>query len=398
MKQKILIVMPSMFIGGAERSLLGLLDAFDYEKYDVDLFIYRHQGEFMEHISDSVNLLPELWQYTTFDVPIKELLMDRRFLFGCSRIVSKLIMKLHCLYTKETSGVWMAMQYISRSLQWLLPQIPGSYDLAVQFLGIPDVLINKVDAKVKVAWNHTDYTVLYPDKGYDRKVYSKLNYLVSVSEPCREQFLKIYPEFHSKALTIENTLSTQFLKSQSLQPINDMKRDDGQILLLSVGRFSDAKNFDNIPEICSTIRSLGLNIIWYIIGYGGEEPLIRSKIAEFGMEEYVRILGIKSNPYPYIRKCDLYVQPSRYEGKAVTVIEAQSLGKPVVITNYSTAYSQLEDGVDGVIVPMDNEGCAQGIADVLRKPQLMEKLSNNCRNRDYSNAQEIKKIYELMGN
>lgn len=396
MKQKVLIVMPSMFIGGAERSLLGLLDAFDYEKYDVNLFIYRHQGEFMEHISDSVNLLPELWQYTTFDVPIKKMLLDRRFLFGGSRIASKLIMKLHCLYTKETSGVWMAMQYISRSLQWLLPQIPGSYDLAVQFLGIPDVLINKVDAKVKVAWNHTDYTVLYPDKGYDRKVYSKLNYLVSVSEPCREQFLKIYPEFHSKALTIENTLSTQFLKSQSLQPINDMERDDGQILLLSVGRFSDAKNFDNIPEICSIIRSLGLNIIWYIIGYGGEEALIRSKIEEFRMGDCVRILGKRVNPYPYIRCCDVYVQPSRYEGKAVTVTEAQALGKPVIITNYATSASQLEDGVDGVIVPMDNEGCAKGIADVLRNPILLEKLKENCKQRDYSNAQEMLKLYQLL--
>ena len=108
------------------------------------------------------------------------------------------------------------------------------------------------------------------------------------------------------------------------------------------------------------------------------------------------ILGKKDNPYPYIAACDLYVQPSRYEGKAVTVREAQMLGKPVVITNYATSASQLEDGVDGIVVPMDNEGCAEGIAALLRSPEKMAQLAENCRERDYSNAQEIEKIYSMM--
>ena len=114
------------------------------------------------------------------------------------------------------------------------------------------------------------------------------------------------------------------------------------------------------------------------------------------MEDRVILLGKKENPYPYIKTCDLYVQPSRYEGKAVTVREAQMLGKPVVITRYATSASQLEDGVDGVIVPMDNEGCAAGIAALLRNPEKMRQLSENCKARDYSNAQEVEKLYKLM--
>ena len=114
------------------------------------------------------------------------------------------------------------------------------------------------------------------------------------------------------------------------------------------------------------------------------------------MQEHVVILGKRSNPYPYIKACDLYVQPSRYEGKCVTVREAQMLGKPVVITNYATAPSQLEDGVDGVVVPMDNAGCAEGIAQLLRDPQRMDMLSRNCLARDYSNAAEVEKLYKLM--
>ena len=127
-----------------------------------------------------------------------------------------------------------------------------------------------------------------------------------------------------------------------------------------------------------------------------DEPLIRQKIDEAGMQERVIILGKKDNPYPYMRACDLYVQPSRYEGKAVTVREAQMLGKPVVITSYATSGSQLEDGVDGVIVPMDNAGCAAGIAALLRDPARMQQLSENCAKRDYTNSAEVEKIYALM--
>lgn len=140
----------------------------------------------------------------------------------------------------------------------------------------------------------------------------------------------------------------------------------------------------------------GLDVKWYLIGYGGDEPLIRQKITEAGMQERVIILGKKDNPYPYMRACDLYVQPSRYEGKAVTVREAQLLGKPVLITRYVTSASQLEDGVDGVIAPMDNEGCAAGIAALLRDPARMQQLSEKCASRDYTNSAEIEKIYALM--
>ena len=104
------------------------------------------------------------------------------------------------------------------------------------------------------------------------------------------------------------------------------------------------------------------------------------------MEKNVILLGKKENPYPYIRECDVYVQPSRYEGKSVTVREAQMLSKPVVITAYATAESQLENNVDGLIVPMDNESCAKAIAELLKNKKLCLELSENCKKRDYSNS------------
>lgn len=396
MKKKILILMPSMFIGGAERSLLGLLDAMDYEQYQVDLFLFRHDGEFRKYIPKEVNLLPEVWQYTTFDVPIVSLLKGKKALFGLSRIFSKICMKLHCLLTREIPGVWMQLQYISRFLQWLLPRIPGHYDLAINFLNVPEVLVNKVSADVKVAWNHTDYTTVHPHMAWDRKLHEKVDYIASVSQPCTEQLLRVYPQLTDKAVTVENILSASLLRQQAQLPAADMEKANDTISLLSVGRFCEAKNFDNVPDICRRIRMAGQNVRWYLIGYGGDEALIRQKIQEAGMEDFVIILGKKENPYCYMRACDLYVQPSRYEGKCVSVREAQMLGKPVVITGFATASSQLTDGVDGVVVPLDNAGCAAGIVQLLQQPEKMQQLAENCRRGNYTNAEEVKKIYAFL--
>ncbi len=395
MKKKILIIMPSMFIGGAERSLLGLLEAFDYSSVDVHLFLYRHEGDFLSLIPEQVNLLPEIPQYRTFDVPIKSLLFHKSFFFGAARLLSKAAMKLHCLVTRETPGVWMSMQYTTRFLQPLLPKIPGEYDLGIMFLGIADTLINKVTAKRKITWNHTDYDTLFPNKRMDIGTYTHVDALVSVSDACTSKVHSFYPQLSNKAITIENSLAGNLIQLQAAENASEMDEEDS-ICLLSIGRYSSAKNFDNVPDICSRLLKEGLKVKWYIIGYGGDEALIRQRIAEAGMEDRVILLGKRDNPYPYIRACDLYVQPSRYEGKSVTVREAQMLGKPVVITRYATSASQLEEGVDGIIVPMDNEGCAAGIAALLRNPEKMQQLSEVCKARDYSNSQEVEKLYQFL--
>ena len=387
--------MPSMFIGGAERSLLGLLDSFDFEKYDVNLFLYRHEGEFMDFIPKQVRVLSEMTSYNTFDVPIKDLLFSKQFLYGVMRIIGKIALKIHTRITKEKHGIWMSMQYTSKYLLPLLPIIPGEYDLAVMFLGIGNVLDKKVNAKTKVTWNHTDYSILFPDKRYDLRVLDNIDYIASVSEPCTEQLLKVHPTLKDKAITVENVLSERFLKQQAEMQVSDMRITD-EIILLSIGRYSDAKNFDNVPDICRRILKKKIQIKWYIIGYGGDELFIRKKIKENFMEDNVILLGKKINPYPYIKACDIYVQPSRYEGKCVTVREAQILNKPVIITKYATSSSQLKDGYDGVIVPMDNEGCAEGIVRVIKDKDLQQRLIENTKKTDYSNKEEINKLYQII--
>lgn len=397
MKKNILILMPSMFIGGAERSLIGLLDSIDYTKYNIDLFLNRHEGEFLNLISEKVNLLPQTDAYTNFDRPIKDVLFSKNFKYGIARLKAKADMRKNVKLGNE-HNVWSSLQFISNRLTPLLPNIDKEYDLAINFLGIADVLGQKVKAKKKLAWIHTDYTKLVPNKKLDMDTYSKVDYIVTVSKDCENQFLSVYPMLKDKSLVVENILSEKFIREQANEKIVDDKFEfnNDQIKLVSIGRFTDAKNFDNIPQICKLILEKGIDVKWYIIGFGGEEVLIRQKIKEFDMEQHVIILGKKENPYPYIQACDIYVQPSRYEGKAVAVREAQILNKPVVITDFETSKSQLTDGFDGVIVPMDNEGCSDGICNLIKDKELQQRLIENTKITDYTNKQELEKIYALL--
>ena len=396
MKPTILIFSQAMELGGVERSLLGLLDSIDYDRYDVDLFLMRHSGELMPYLNPKANLLPEIPQYASLAVPMASLFKSGQLGVLHGRLRGKLAAKRFDKQHPGTKPSVTALTYSHKDTLSVMPQISDkTYDLAISFLTPHYFTRERVRAKKYAAWIHTDYTALSFDRSAELAMWSGYDAICGVSEQASRSFRTAFPELSDKVQTIENILPKDLICTQAEQPQTDMP-SDGTIKLLSVGRFCDAKNFDNVPDICRRLVEDGLDVKWYLIGYGGEEPLIRQKIAEAGMQERVIILGKKDNPYPYMRACDLYVQPSRYEGKAVTVREAQLLGKPVVITNYATSASQLEDGVDGVIVPMDNAGCAAGIAALLRDPARMQQLSENCAKRDYTNSTEVEKIYALM--
>ncbi|MBR4887766.1 MAG: glycosyltransferase [Clostridia bacterium] len=397
MKKKLLIVSHALELGGAERSLIGLLDALNPEFWDIDLFLLRHEGELLHAVPVYVNLLPVVPAYTVLARPMKDTLREGHLLLTAARLAGKLAAKR---YDKQhgltESGV--SLEYSHKYTCKFMPKIQPEteYDLAVSFLTPHYFVANKVRAKKKIAWIHTDYSKVQVNIPSETAMWGAYDYSASISQAVTDGFLSVFPSLKNKIVLIENILPESLIRRQAKEPCADMHRAGGEKILLSVGRFSHAKNFDNVPDMCARLLRYGLDVRWYLIGYGGDEALIRQKIKEAGMEERVIILGKKSNPYPYVAACDLYVQPSRYEGKCVTVREAQMLGKPVVITRYATSASQLEEGVDGEIVPMDNEGCAAGIAALLRNPEKMQQFSANCRRRDYSNSEEAEKLSRLM--
>ncbi|GHU81165.1 glycosyl transferase [Clostridia bacterium] len=399
-KKNILIVMTSLYIGGAETSLIGLLKSIDYAKYDVDLFLYRQEGELLSDVPKQVKLLPEIEVYKTFTQKMSLVIKNKHFIMVAIKGLSKIITRLMRFGKNNGGGDARSLFYPQMFACPFLPKISNKeYDLVISFM-VPHVVVpKKALYKKSIAWIHTDYTNVKADIKREYKMWNKYDYIASISEKSTQSFLNIYPNLKNKVIEIENILIPKEVKQKAddFLVFDEIPNDVNVVKLLSIGRFSVAKNFDNIPNICKFILKSGYKVKWYLIGYGSEESLIKAKIKGNNMEENVIILGKKENPYPYIKACDIYVQPSRYEGKAVTVREAQMLCKPVVITNYETAKSQLTDGFDGLIVPMDNDSCADAIVRLIKDSDLQKQLIQNCKNTDYGNENEVEKIYELMG-
>ncbi|AJH19055.1 MULTISPECIES: glycosyltransferase [Bacillus] len=393
----ILVASFDMEVGGVERSLISMLEGFDYKKYAVDLMLYRHQGDFMELVCNKVNLLEEVPQYTTFRKSIGETLKDKEYGIGFSRILSK----INTRFAGKAKGI-VETGYYQMQLMWkyaipFLPKLDKEYDVAISYLWPHYFVADKVKAKKKIAWIHTDYSTIETDIEMDLKVWNKFDCIVAVSEACKNSFLKKYSALKNKVIVMENITSPQFIRDMANEEIDTPMLLDNRFKVITVARLSHAKGIDNAVRALRILKDKGYeNIAWYVVGYGGDETMIKNLIRDLKLENSFVLLGKQINPYPYIKEADLYVQPSRYEGKAVTVGEAQILAKPVLITNYTTANSQVKNGVDGYITELSIEGIADGIEKLYKDATVRKQLANNCSNTDYSNKYELNKLYEII--
>ena len=401
LKPRIFVNIHYMELGGAERALLGLLNALDTSMVDVDLFINQHTGDFMPLIPDKIKLLSERRGYNAIERPIKQILKEGQLGVALGRWWAR---RLSSRYHHGLTGNAKKMdssvfQYVADSVQAFLPSLGdlGLYDLAISFVTPHNIVLNKVRAKKKIAWIHTDYSTIHVNAEKELPVWAGYDHIISISTDCTRSFLQIFPSLEDKIIEIENILSSELVRQQAdLFDVGDEMSCSG-MKLLSVGRYTSAKNYDNVPDIARRMVAAGFkDFCWYIIGFGGEEDLIRRRIEETGMQDHVILLGKKTNPYPYIKACDIYLQPSRYEGKSVTVREAQILCRPVIVTNYPTSGSQIQNGVDGIIVPMNNEDCAWGIFEAISNQALLDTITKYLSTHDYGNESEVEKIYRLL--
>ena len=396
--KNIFIMAHSMDIGGAEKSLLGILENIDVTQYQVDLFLLRHEGELINYIPDGINLMPPNKYYSLMGIPLKAVIKSGHLKIAYKRIDGKRKANKRIKELDINSDNNIINEYSHKYTVGVLPKISKKkYDLAVSFMSPHYYVAKRINADKKVAWIHTDYSTYKTDVESETAMWDMYDEVMAVSELVKKAFLKTFPSMSGKVNVIENIIPYEYIKRLSAEFSADSEmKNDGSVKLLSIGRFSYPKRFDEVPLICKRIRENGLNVKWYLIGFGGDEELINSKISESNMGDYVINLGKKDNPYPYIKACDFYIQPSRYEGKSIAVREAQLFSKPVVITNYTTAQAQLKNGYDGIIVPMELTQAADAITDFIRNTNLQQTIIFNTKKSDYVGNEEIKKIYALL--
>lgn len=400
-RKRVLIYMHYMEIGGAERALLGMLDSIDPQRIDVDLFLNQHTGELYHQIPEYVRILPQLPEYSAIERPIKTILKEGHINIAFRRIMAKMSYRRYIkgLSPEEACIDESIYQYVFRSVIHSLPSLEylGEYDLAISYLHPHNIVAEKVKARKKVCWIHTDYSTIHINRALEADVWGAYDAIASISDAAGKAFGKLFPELRDKLFTFENLLPVRLIlrEAEAFDAKSEMVVGEDEMRILSIGRYSVPKRFDDVPRMSRIMLDMGLKFKWFIIGFGPEEN-IRENISRYQVTDTVVLLGKKANPYPYIKACDIYAQPSLYEGKSVTVSEAQLLCRPTVISNYPTACDQLTDGEDGVIVPLEVEACARGIYEFAKDKELQQRIIRRLRERGYNGVERMSQLYSLL--
>ncbi|MDF0727760.1 glycosyltransferase [Cytobacillus sp. S13-E01] len=395
MKKNLLFVMPSLAAGGGEKSLINLLYQIDYDLYNVDLFLFSKTGTFLNSIPREVNILELPMNYKTFTMgfnkSLKEYFKNGKFNLAYYRLMFAIKNRT----IKDNSN---AEQYTWRYLSKSIGLLEKKYDIAIGYLEKSSIyfVVDKVNSKKKIGWIHTNYTNSGLDSNFDAPYLKQLDHIVTVSKECAESIKETFQDLSKKVRVIYNIVSPRLIKELSNHSIHEALTDEEYTNIVTVSRLSHEKGIDLAVKSCEILLRKGYKVRWYIIGEGNERRNLERLIEKKDLKNNFKLLGIKENPYPYIRMADIYVQPSRYEGKSIAIDEAKILLKPIIVTNFNTAKDQIIDGTDGVVVDINEEEISNGIERLIINITLTKDIINNLSLQDLGTEEEVKKLYEIF--
>ena len=398
-KKSVLIVINSLELGGAQKSLVSflkcLVETGEIRRYDIDLLIAKPCGMFYPDVPEEVHMIPSppelLWLGTPSGDPLLEENPSRRGKVG--KLLWKLSLKQVPLHhaLNEEQRLW---------LNWrrLIPEYPKTYDVAVSYMnGFPNYyVIDKVRAARKVLWIHNEYEKLRYDIAFDAPYYDACDQIITISDACKESYLKFYPRHREKIDVLENiTLASDILARGE---DGDAPEFDGaEHRILSVGRLSAQKQFDLAIRAAAVLKRRGTRFRWLIVGEGEDREELQKQIEREGLSGDFELIGLRTNPYPYLKHCSVFVQTSLFEGKSIVLDEAKIYGKPIIATDYPTVYDNLENEKTGLIVPMEPEAVADAVERVLGDAGLRERLKENLRGAQGNEKELIRYLHLQMG-
>jgi glycosyltransferase involved in cell wall biosynthesis len=360
------------------------------------LFLFNQEGIFMEFLPKQVNILKLPETYKCFSLPlltsIKELLLRGKLSLAFNRFIFSIL-------NRRVKRISIREQYTWKHMSRSLGLLEKRYDAAIGFLEKTSTYfcVDKVNAFKKIGWVHIDYDKLGMDPNFDIRYFEQLDQIVTVSEECANIFVKRFPTQKNKVKVIYNIVSPTIIKkmaNQEMKKIYNKKNDE--VIILTIGRLHYQKGLDMAVESCKKLMDKGYNIKWYVIGEGEERDQLTNLIRKSNLEDHFKLLGVKSNPYPYMKQADIYVQPSKFEGKSIALDEAKILNKPIVVTNFSTAKDQINNGIDGLIVEMNSDSVAEGVERVILDRKLRESLQKNLSRLELGTEDEVEKLYKIL--
>ena len=390
MKKKFLFITEALWIGGIETALVNLLNRLDREKYDVTCLILRNDQTMAQRLPKQVCLQ----------------VADRHDMVSFSQ--SYCWARLYHLTEKSDNP-----SRLHRAMMWLVPAIKWVENrLYIRYIRKQlqnehfdtCIIYSDVAAETAVRAVNAEKFLLFYHHGAMRRVYhDEIGYrrsekIIAVSRHQAEKLCAFRPKYAHKIVTVHNLVDAERIREKGSEPVQESFLPE-RFNIVSCGRVSREKGMDLAVEACAKLVAAGYkHIHWWIVGGGPAEAEVREKITQLGMEKYVTMLGMQENPYPYIDAADLYVQPSRFEGYPLSILEALILGKPVVSTDNGGAGEILQLGITGLLCPISSEGLAETIEKLLSHPEDLERLRENVRScdMDVENRTAIRQLEEYL--
>lgn len=389
MKKRILFVINSLGLGGAEKSLSSLLNMMDYDRYEVDLLMFNPGGMFLKLLPENVRVLPQLGFLKSNQSVKRQLLHPAYFV---ARVAASIGLRLN----RGKRRLHPAQCYWKYA-GWAFDSLPEEYDAAIAWgQGNPTHYVaRKVHAKVKIAFINADYEAVGHNKYFDEPYYAEYNHIAVVSDKLKQIMQLTFPEYANRIVTIYDINNAEMIFRMAMET-NPFERENVHPLIVTAGRLVPPKGYDLAVEAAHNMKKRGIFFRWYFVGEGPCRKELEQAIKQYDLSENVFLVGAKDNPYVYMKNADIYVQTSRFEGYCLTLAEARMLNKPVVSTNFDVVYNQLIDGENGLIVKMDPVEIANAVIRLWNNTELRDHIVENLKREPKGNPEEIEKLYRLI--
>ena len=394
MKKKVLFIIGSLQSGGVSKSMVSLLNAWDTEKYETSLLLCCKDGDvFSDYLPKNIQLIynPVIEHVMGGFFSLKWLLVHGHFLL-CLGVLLRLILS------------HVSRPLASELIAKMMPVVSDvHYDLIVDYGGqqLLYYMVNKLSATKKVSFFHSDYSKWSFYYNADKKYYPLVDHIFTISQTCVDSLKHFFPNCTDRVSIMENISSPTIIRQQSLESIGEFKvqvdqmKANGNTILCTIGHICRGKGFDFAIEASDILKRNGIHFKWIFIGKVLEENLLKL-IADKKLDDNILLVGIQSNPYPYIGISDIVVHPSRFEGKSIALDEAKILCKPIVVTNFSTVGDQFENGKNGTISEMSGKAVANAVIELINNPNLQDSYRMYLETHIIDNSSEVNKLYKFL--
>lgn len=384
---RLLFVINSLEIGGTRRSLLNLLTYMSNYDVDLSLLVFSPFGEYEKLIPAGVKVIKGNMLMQSY-FSNKQTLMDRNkyFLLLC-RIIG--------LVGKKMLG---ENNFWDRVLRCFAEtRIHNDYDAIIGFQeGFCDFFTTFTSIKPKLIWIHNDYNNFPADYIRGESAYVNIDRIFFVADTAKESFSTAFPSLKDKMSVIKNIVPQEEIKKKSEEKITEDFYQRGKLNIISVGRIEKQKAFDRVIGVLDKLGNLKEKLNWIILGEGTLKEELKRKVSEKGYQNNIHFLGSRSNPYPYVANADLFVLTSLYESQPMVIMEALTVGTPVLSTNFASSYELLDATDYGIVCDNNEEGIYKAILDIINSPEKLGRLKSHTTEFVYDNDSIVNQILRTI--